>query len=296
MKKVIAPIFLGLIAVSLYASTDVVKSTLSTIKAIPIAATKKKVSVKELLLQASAEQKKGHLKISMADYLRAAQMRSGYAYLHLGKLLEKTNPKQALVDYQRAAQFGYPISYTFIAEMYQAGEGVAKNDFLSSCYMNLGKVNPGKQFMDICMQKEGTMFDYSFNEGFQNRFEAKKNAIKLYQSFCEGSDHYIVNPSIRGDEVSILRSLACRSTKKINDDQLTENDLVMRNSKIFQYKRGKLLIYQAPLFSGQIVYKENRPFTPYIYNGKRLQPAPNGTSVKQGNNVFVVENGRLKLD
>lgn len=240
----------------------------------------------------------------------AVKTRSGLAYLKLGQLElnqllhDKSNvsldsAKATLNDFKQAVRFGYPEGYLSIATLYDKGLGVTQNSFLAGCYNNLAKLNPDQRYIDLCNSRMAQDFVIVKPEGLQNAYEVNLKAQTLVSDFCQKGQGDLLNTGLSDQLRTALFQKICQANNSDEHTQkefhLTNDDLVLINGALSVYQNGALTPYQLPLQKGQIIYQKNPAYSAYIFNGKDLRIANDGTIIQRGNKIYRIEQGQMKL-
>jgi len=230
---------------------------------------------KQFFLVASAEQNSG-----LANLLLAGQ--------------DNVPANKKIRYYLEAAKYGYPIkAYHAIADIYQHGLGVEKDEFLANCYSNLAKYNSNKPLVEVCKTRYPDRFMPMPNMPLQSGKEIFKKAQSDYASFCDNfNQHNLLNPLLDNNEQQVLARLLC--TPESTDKPSVEiGDIVLKDDKLYQYTIKGYLPYHQKMQDGLAVYHFNPPVSLYIYKNGELQPTKEGDKVVEDGKTYEVKNNRL---
>lgn len=231
---------------------------------------------------------------AIAIYQQLAQTHSGLAYMRLASLNDD-NPKKAIKDWLSAAQYGYPQkAYLAIAAIYdQGGNGLKKDGFIAQCYRNLAKPIVAQDMLTMCEQNT-SMFTYYPNQGIQNTYEAMIKARSDYQALCQRSDLSVLNRDYSKAEAKELQSLLC--SDDVAQSSLKDNDLVLVDQKLYQIKSGMYVPYQAPLNTGEVVYRFIDPKQVYVFDGKQLTLAQEGMKIIKAGQSYIFHDNHFSKE
>ena len=252
------------------------------------------VNISKLLKDSELQLNKKNHKAYWHDIKAAANLNSGFAYMRLAQekfKVYKLSPKpltfkRMLDDFYRAAEYGYPHAYYLISQSM-----IYKNktsSLINECYENLAKDPINADFNDFCMNKVGDQLKIAPNKGFQSQYEIDLNAKSAYQSFCQSDNDHLLSNKYSKAEIKVLRTMICHISN--HTWKFQNGDLLMSHSGIKQYKQGAWLVYNAPLLKNQIVYKKNKAFDAYIFDGNILKLAKADTVVSHLGKEYVLDN------
>lgn len=302
MKKLVIGMLLSAPFIA-FANTTIVSSS-SDIKAISVKGTIPANDIKPAIIKAQEALKNKDNKTYWVYVNKAAKYGSGWGYLQLGKQKLKALEKKStddpsdsynmMNDFYLAVEHGYPEAYELIGYAYLRGIGVKKDNLIGACYANLGKEKQDLGFTEFCENKLGANFKVLVNKGFSNRYETKMAATTALKQFCN-TDSNILNPKYSFSESEMLKEMICKQKNGVYS-RLKNKDLVLMGDGIKEFQDGRFLKYLAPLTKGQVVYKVNQPYTPYVYDGKGLKVAKNGAVILKNHTRMIIDNtGHLKI-
>ncbi|WP_440616386.1 hypothetical protein [Cysteiniphilum sp. 6C5] len=272
--------------------------------------TSKPLMVKEIMQEVDET----HDVLAKENLLKeAAKARSGLAYLQLGQLalnqslhsggnVSLDTAKDILNDFKQAVRFGHLEGYLGMATLYDKGLGVTQNSFLAGCYNNLAKLNPDQRYIDLCNSRMAQDFVIVKPEGLQNTYEVNLKAQNLVSDFCQKGQGELLNARLSEQLRTALFQKICQTNNVVTDTQNKQNDFTLKNDDLILvdgaltvYKHGALTTYQLPLQKGQIVYQKNPEYSAYIFDGKDLRIANEGTVIQRGSKIYRIEQGQMKL-
>ena len=225
----------------------------------------------------------------------AAEQNSGWANKLLAKEINIPDT-QKIKYYIQAAKYGYPTqSYQAIADIYEQGVGIKKDDFLAECYKNLSKTNPNRPLIEACKSRYQMAFEDRVNLGLQSSYEINKKADLDYKSLCiDSTNNNLLNPSMDKYERHILIQKICNKNVKQNDiNHIQNGDLIYQDNKILKVTAKGNIPYNKTISDGLVIYKPNPPLSLYIAKGNELIAAVDGDQVIKDNLTYIVKNNRL---
>jgi len=132
-----------------------------------------------------SKDKKGKSDDDQAVFFLTASAEQGSGLANLLLAREDNIPFNKKINYYlQAAKYGYPSEgYQAIANIYQNGLGVEKDDFLASCYRHLATYNANKPLVEVCQSRYPDKFRPMPNMPLQSAKEIMKKAKTDYARF-----------------------------------------------------------------------------------------------------------------
>jgi hypothetical protein len=249
-------------------------------------------AINELLLKYEATK---DLQKKQFYLIAAAEQHSGLANKILAQEINIPD-SQKIKYYLQVAKYGYPSqSYKAIADIYEQGLGIKKDDFLAECYKNLSQNTPNQSLIKACRSRYQMNFEIKTNLGLQSLYEIKQQASLDYTSLCiDSTNNNLLNPSIDKYERHILMQKICnKNVIPNNKNYIQNNDLVYKDNKILKKTAKGYVPYNKKIADGLVVYKPNPPLSLYIAKDNELVPAQDGDQVIKNHHTYIVKDNRL---
>lgn len=252
-------------------------------------------TVNVFLANAHAAQQAGHAQKALHGYQQAMRLKSGYAALMAGQLLEKQgNIAQAIDAYQQAVRYGFPTrGYQALATLYRQHHPVHTE--LAACYANLAQPVVDQNLRRSCTRQFPLGFRVIEQAGVQTKVDAAWKAQQLADQFCHGQPVPRLQQYLDARTVSALRAVLCHS-QRIAPLNLPDRAIVLTTARhLEQYDQTvkQYRAYHAPLLEGDIVYVQNPPYTPYLYTKGQLMVINDGMRrVSPDGHVFIYHHGQ----
>lgn len=225
----------------------------------------------------------------------AAEQHSGLANYLLAQEVNISDPEK-IKYYLQAAKYGYPKqSHKAVAQIYQEGLGIKKDDFIAECYKNLSKEQPNSPLILACRSRYPNNGFLLENLGLQSSYEIKRQAGIDYKAFCgDITNNNLFNSTIDKYEQQILIKKICnKDSQRTNKSYIKNGDLIYKDNKIFKKTAKGYMPYNKKIVDGLIVYKPNPPVSLYIAKNHELIPAKDGDQVIKDHHTYIVKNNML---